>query len=193
MCAEGGEGGSSASREDEEMTRMGQALANLRLQTFQMENQLMKRLLGSENEMDDMEKELAEKIKQLPELEAELQRHFDEHAELSRRHQELEEKVAELEAEEKRLQRAAKRWEPSASASSDDIAPCFRVTNETLNGGLHGGKRYLAESRNRLLVATTHKDGEYWGYSYNDPQQRGYFRATDTRPFRRTEFDATLT
>ena len=24
---------------------------------------------------------------------------------------------------------------------------------------------YLAESRNRLLVATTHKDGEYWGYA----------------------------
>lgn len=159
----GGSGGSA-----EEMEELAQNLAKMRLKTFQMENLLVQRLHASYSSVEEMKKELEYKRDVLlPQLREQLDAEYAEEDRMAKEKKQLEEDVAALKAK-------AGRSEPAEPAP----APCFRVSNVQLQGPSPGQDGYLVEKPNKLLVATTLEEDYYFGYTFNQPSNSGWFRSS---------------
>mmetsp|Transcript_62949 Transcript_62949/g.99892 ORF Transcript_62949/g.99892 Transcript_62949/m.99892 type:complete len:201 (+) Transcript_62949:63-665(+) len=160
-----------------EMEELAQNLAKMRLKTFQMENTLVQRLHASYSSVEEMKKELEYKRDVfLPQLREQLDAEYAEEDCMAKEKKQLEEEIAALKA-------------PAAQPTAEPApAPCFRVSNVQLQGPAPGRDGYLVEKPNKLLVATTLEEDYYFGYTFNQPSNSGWFRASETRPFQRHEF-----
>eukprot|EP00435_Cladocopium_sp_Y103_P014740 s1051_g3.t1 len=179
-AASGSGAAGNTEAEQQEIEELAQNLAKMRLKTFQMENQLVQRLHDSHASVEQMKKELEYKRDVLlPQWREQLDAEYAEEDRLAAEKKQLEEDIAALKA---------KASHAEAAATEPQRAPCFRVSNVQLQGPCPGQDGYLVERPNRLLVATTLEEDYYFGYTFNQPSNSGWFRAADTRRFVKEQF-----
>ncbi|CAJ1345544.1 unnamed protein product [Effrenium voratum] len=152
---------------DEDKHKVLKDLAQARLRSFQLENQLLSTFFSETEDLKKAKEELSAAGQRLAELEGELE----------------ERRLAEeeLKAEVARLKSLKLKVEPACGKP-----PCFRTASEEIQGDPSSG--YLRAAAETVLVATHLVDTYYYGYALNQPESTGWFLCSQTRDFVRAEF-----